>query len=135
MIDRKGDAVLIATGDLQHAPILKLVAEAGKDAYCEKPMANDLDEAKAAHDAVLAKNLMVQIGTQHRSEPYQIAVRDLSRMRRAEIQCAISRRLHLARPGRLSAIRNTPSHLCLSLPPGTADAFNLASDFFGAMSR
>jgi predicted dehydrogenase len=71
------DAVLIATGDFQHAPVLKLVAEAGKDAYCEKPMANDLDEAKAARDAVLSRNLIVQIGTQHRSEPYQIAVRDL----------------------------------------------------------
>jgi len=71
------DAVLIATGDFQHAPILKLVAEADKDAYCEKPMANHLDEAKVVRDVVLAKNLIVQIGTQHRSEPYQIAVRDL----------------------------------------------------------
>jgi predicted dehydrogenase len=72
------DAVLIATGDFQHAPVLKLVAEAGKDAYVEKPMANDLEEAKAARHAVLAqKNLVVQIGTQHRSEPYQIATREL----------------------------------------------------------
>jgi predicted dehydrogenase len=71
------DAVIISTGDFQHAPILKLAADAGKDAYCEKPMANDLSEAKAARDAVLAKNLIVQVGTQHRSEPYQIAVRDL----------------------------------------------------------
>ena len=31
------DAVVISTGDFQHAPILKLAAEAGKDAYCEKP--------------------------------------------------------------------------------------------------
>jgi predicted dehydrogenase len=71
------DAVIISTGDFQHSPILKLVADAGKDAYCEKPMGNDLSEAKAARDTVLAKNLIVQIGTQHRSEPYQIAVRDL----------------------------------------------------------
>src|SRR2546426_3517964 len=71
------DAVLISTGDFQHAPILKMVADAGKDAYCEKPMGNDLDEAKAARDAVLAKHRVVQIGTQHRSEPYQIAVREL----------------------------------------------------------
>jgi predicted dehydrogenase len=71
------DAVLISTGDFQHAPILKLVADAGKDAYCEKPMGNDLDEAKAARDAVLAKHRVVQIGTQHRSEPYPIAVREL----------------------------------------------------------
>jgi len=71
------DAVVISTADFQHAPVLRAVAEAGKDAYCEKPMANDLDEAKAARDAVLSRNLIVQIGTQHRSEPYQIATKQL----------------------------------------------------------
>jgi predicted dehydrogenase len=71
------DAVIISTADFQHAPHLRMVAEAGKDAYCEKPMANNLQEAKAARDAVLSRNLVVQIGTQHRSEPYQAAVRDL----------------------------------------------------------
>jgi predicted dehydrogenase len=71
------DAVVISTADFQHAPVLRAVAEAGKDAYCEKPMANDLDEAKAARDAVLSRNLIVQVGTQHRSEPYQIATKRL----------------------------------------------------------
>ena len=71
------DAVIISTADFQHAPLLRLAAEAGKDAYCEKPMANDLEEAKAARDAVLSRKLIVQIGTQHRSEPYQAAVRNL----------------------------------------------------------
>ena len=71
------DAVIISTADFQHAPLLRLAAEAGKDSYCEKPMANDLQEAKAARDAVLSRKLIVQIGTQHRSEPYQAAVRDL----------------------------------------------------------
>jgi predicted dehydrogenase len=71
------DAVIISTADFQHAPILKLVAETNKDAYCEKPMANVLEEAKAARDAVRARGLIVQIGTQHRSEPYQLAARDL----------------------------------------------------------
>src|SRR5437016_9743581 len=70
------DAVIISTADFQHAPLLKLVAEAGKDAYCEKPMANVLEEAKAARDAVRSRNLVVQIGTQHRSEPYQIAAKE-----------------------------------------------------------
>jgi predicted dehydrogenase len=73
------DGVLIATADFQHAPLLKLAVEAGKDAYCEKPMANDLESAKAARNAVAASRRIVQIGTQHRSEPYQIAVRDLVR--------------------------------------------------------
>ena len=71
------DAVIISTADFQHAPVLRAVAEAGKDAYCEKPMANDLEEAKAARNAVLTRNLIVQIGTQHRSEPYQIAAKQL----------------------------------------------------------
>jgi predicted dehydrogenase len=71
------DAVILSTGDFQHAPILKMIAEAGKDAYCEKPMANVLEEAKAARDAVVQQQRIVQIGTQHRSEPYQIAVHDL----------------------------------------------------------
>jgi len=70
------DAVVIATGDFQHAPILKLAVEAGKDAYCEKPMANVLEEAKAARNAVRASHRIVQIGTQHRSEPYQLAAKD-----------------------------------------------------------
>ncbi len=69
------DAVIISTGDFQHAPILKLAAEAGKDAYCEKPMGNVLEETKAAREAVLSRKLVVQVGTQHRSEPYQIAAK------------------------------------------------------------
>jgi len=77
------DAVIIATADFQHAPMLQRVAEAGKDAYCEKPMANVLEEAKAARDAVRSRNLVVQIGTQHRSEPYQIAAKE--QIRRGEL--------------------------------------------------
>jgi predicted dehydrogenase len=70
------DAVVISTPEHTHSPILKLTAEAGKDAYCEKPMGNALEEVKAARDAVLSRKLIVQVGTQHRSEPYQIAVRE-----------------------------------------------------------
>lgn len=70
------DAVFIATPEHSHSPILKLVAEANKHAYVEKPMGNVLEEAKAARDAVRSRNLIVQVGTQHRSEPYQIAVKD-----------------------------------------------------------
>ncbi len=73
------DAVLISTPEHSHSPLLKMSAGAGKDTYCEKPMGNVLEEVKAARDAVVLKNLIVQIGTQHRSERYQIAVRDLVR--------------------------------------------------------
>jgi predicted dehydrogenase len=70
------DAVIVATADFQHATMLKMVVEAGKDAYCEKPMANVLEEAKAVRDAVCSRAQVVQIGTQHRSEPYQIAAKE-----------------------------------------------------------
>src|SRR6185503_12493199 len=63
-------AVLIATPEHSHSPMLQMVVEAGKDAYCEKPMGNDLNDVKAARDAVVAHKRIVQIGTQHRSELY-----------------------------------------------------------------
>jgi predicted dehydrogenase len=71
------DAVLISTPEHSHSPILKLVAEAGKDAYVEKPMGNVLEEVKGARDAVLEKGQVVQVGTQHRSEPYPQAAWEL----------------------------------------------------------
>lgn len=70
------DAVVVSTPEHQHAPMLKMVAEANKHAYVEKPMGNVLEEAKAARDAVLARKLIVQVGTQRRSEPYQVAARE-----------------------------------------------------------
>jgi predicted dehydrogenase len=73
------DAVVISTPEHSHSPLLKLTAESEKDGYVEKPMGNVLEEAKAARDAALARNLIIQVGTQHRSEPYQIATRDLIR--------------------------------------------------------
>ena len=71
------DAVILSTPDHSHSPLLKLAAEAGKDAYVEKPMGNVLEEAKAARDAVKKNKRIVQVGTQHRSEPHPRAARDL----------------------------------------------------------
>jgi predicted dehydrogenase len=73
------DAVMISTPEHSHSPIMKLAAEAGKDVYVEKPMGNVLAEVKAARDAVVVRNLIVQVGTQHRSEPYPKAAREVVR--------------------------------------------------------
>ena len=67
------DAVLISTPEHTHSPILKRAMDANKDVYVEKPMGNVLAEVKAARDAVLSSDRIVQVGTQHRSEPYPIA--------------------------------------------------------------
>jgi len=64
------DAILISTPEHSHSPLLKLAVEAGKDVYVEKPMGNVLSEVKAAREAVLSRKQIVQVGTQHRSEPY-----------------------------------------------------------------
>jgi len=64
------DAVIISSPEHAHSPLLTITAQAGKDAYCEKPMGNRLEDIKASRDAVLKNNRIVQIGTQHRSEIY-----------------------------------------------------------------
>jgi predicted dehydrogenase len=71
------DAVILSTPDHSHSPLLKMAAEAGKDAYVEKPMGNVLEEAKAARNAVRQNNRIVQVGTQHRSEPHPRAAQEL----------------------------------------------------------
>jgi predicted dehydrogenase len=65
------DAVIVSTADFQHSPHLKTVLDAGKHVYCEKPMATELADAKAARDTYRRAKRIVQIGTQHRSEAYQ----------------------------------------------------------------
>lgn len=68
------DGVIIATADFQHAKMLAQAVRAGKDVFCEKPFANDLDDARAALEAVEDSGRIVQIGTQRRSEgKYQAA--------------------------------------------------------------
>ncbi len=61
------DAVIIGTPDHQHCTMLTAAARAGKDAYCEKPLAMNMKELNEAVNAVKAGNRVVQIGTQVRS--------------------------------------------------------------------
>ena len=71
------DGVMIATADFQHARHCADVVRAGKDCYVEKPFAHTLKEAKEARAVVQQSKQVVQMGTQHRTQPYQLAVRDL----------------------------------------------------------
>lgn len=77
LADPELDAVMVATGDHQHARMLVEVVRAGKDCYCEKPMANTLADAKLARDTVKAGNRVVQMGSQWLSCPYQHRVREI----------------------------------------------------------
>lgn len=79
LADKDLDAVMIATPDHQHAQNLMEVVRAGKDCYCEKPMANRIEDAKLALDVVKQSTQVVQMGSQWLSDPYQHAVRDIVR--------------------------------------------------------
>lgn len=73
------DAVMIVSCDHQHTTHLKDSADAGKDIYCEKPMAMDIDRLNSAYDAVKKADSIVQIGTQLRSYPSFTGCRELYR--------------------------------------------------------
>jgi len=70
------DAVIISTADFQHALHLVEACNAGKDAYCEKPFAETMDDANAALDAVKKSKIIVQIGSQRRSAANYHAAND-----------------------------------------------------------
>jgi predicted dehydrogenase len=63
------DAVIIATPDFAHTPILIEATKLKKDCFVEKPMATVLDHATTAMRLVKENQTIVQIGTQRRSDP------------------------------------------------------------------
>jgi predicted dehydrogenase len=55
-------AVVIAVPDHSHYPIAKLVLEAGKDVYLEKPMTYTIEEAAKLNDLVNQTKRVLQVG-------------------------------------------------------------------------
>ena len=77
------DAVIISTADFQHAQHAAHAVVAGKDAYCEKPLAEDMYSANMLLDAVTEKRkagyaggAVLQIGSQRRSGKKYAAARE-----------------------------------------------------------
>ena len=64
------DIVIIGTPDHWHCLQLTDAIDAGKDVYCEKPIANSLVECQVMLDKVNASDRMVQIGQWQRSQPH-----------------------------------------------------------------
>lgn len=61
------DAVSVGTPDHWHALISVAAANAGKDIYCEKPLANSVGEGRAICDAVYKNQCVLQTGSHERS--------------------------------------------------------------------
>lgn len=64
------DVVIIGTPDHWHCLQLTDSLQAGKDVYCEKPIANSVQEANIMLDYVGSSDRMVQIGQWQRSQPH-----------------------------------------------------------------
>lgn len=62
------DAVLIAPPDHWHVLIGIAAANAGKDMYLEKPLGMSVEQGRALCNAVKAKQVIFQFGTQQRSD-------------------------------------------------------------------
>lgn len=73
------DAVVIATPDKFHAYGIRAAAAAGKDIFCEKPLATTLEDAYDAAAAVAQAKVRLQIGFMRRYDPGYVAA-----MRRIE---------------------------------------------------
>lgn len=63
------DAVVVATPDHWHAIPTIMACQAGKDVYCEKPLATSVGEGRAMLNAARKYDRVVQMGTQWRSNP------------------------------------------------------------------
>ncbi|MGJ8640336.1 MAG: Gfo/Idh/MocA family protein [Opitutaceae bacterium] len=61
------DIVVIATPDHWHATILIDAARAGKDIYCEKPLTHDIDESIRVMQVIEETGVVLQTGSQQRS--------------------------------------------------------------------
>lgn len=71
LLDRKDvDVVVIGTPDHWHCLQLTDALDAGKDVYCEKPIANSIEECDRMLAAVNRSGRMVQIGQWQRSQPH-----------------------------------------------------------------
>lgn len=73
------DAVLICSPTDLHAEQTIAAAKAGKDIFCEKPIANDIQKTKAALRAVEEAGVKLQLGFNRRFDPNFRRVRELVR--------------------------------------------------------
>jgi len=75
--DKDVDAVVIATPDFWHAPMLIGAANAKKDVYGEKGWARTLKEAKLMRSAIKENQRIMQLGHQYNSLPQLVKAKEI----------------------------------------------------------
>lgn len=71
------DAIYIATPNTKHTELAIAAASAGKHVFCEKPMATNLNEAKAVRDAAEKNSSVFQVGHNRRFAPVYATLKRL----------------------------------------------------------
>ncbi|MFN8256943.1 MAG: Gfo/Idh/MocA family oxidoreductase [Bacteroidales bacterium] len=80
LIDNKDiDLVIVGTPDHWHCLIMIAACKAGKDVYCEKPLANSIEECNLMVKAAEKYNRVVQVGQWQRSDKHWKAAVDFIR--------------------------------------------------------
>ncbi|HEY3322126.1 MAG TPA: Gfo/Idh/MocA family oxidoreductase [Planctomycetota bacterium] len=103
LLDRKDvDAVLVGTPDHWHTLISNAAAKAGKDVYCEKPLANVISEGQYLRETIHRYGTVFQHGTQLKSS------------------FGTRHACELVRNGRLGEIKE----IKIGSPPGIATGFH-----------
>ncbi|NQU22595.1 MAG: Gfo/Idh/MocA family oxidoreductase, partial [Candidatus Nealsonbacteria bacterium] len=77
--DKSVDAVIVATPDHWHAPAAIAACEAGKHVYVEKPSSHNFRESRLLLDAARRNDVVVQHGTQSRSNPLIVGAMQMLR--------------------------------------------------------
>lgn len=70
------DGVVIATPTDTHAPLLRRAIEAGRPAFCEKPVAATVEQTAALAALARDRGVRVQVGFQRRFDPAYLAARE-----------------------------------------------------------
>ena len=77
LADSSVDAVFIATPEHLHYPMFMDAIKAGKNIYCEKPLAHTIEQGEEMVKAAEASGKVVQIGTQNRSNSLYIKAKEM----------------------------------------------------------
>ena len=136
-LDQKGiDAVVICTTDHTHAFVANWSLNRDFHIYCEKPLANTVDEARLVRAAYLKKKhkLATQVGTQRH------AIENFNRVRELVLDGAIGKlqavrawgNRQIRRDGYLPAEGKPPAHLNYDLWLGPAPFHPYNPGYFSA---
>lgn len=77
LADPRVDAVVIATPDHWHCPMVLDAVQAGKDIYCEKGFSRTLEEAKRMRDTLQRSKVVFQLGHQARQATCAFQAREI----------------------------------------------------------